>query len=166
MTNLIVGRVLVIGEKSDSRHQHSRSAVTTLQTVFLEESVLQWMQLAVLFESFNRRDRTPVGLNGKRSTRLDRASIHDNRASAAVTRVTTNVRAGESQCFAKEVDQQQTRFDVGAVFDSVDFYFDRDGGHRYAAPFARSNARESARAVKTRTRSRLYSAEPLMSSIG
>ena len=130
MTNLVVGRAFVIREKSDPGHQHSGSAVTALQTVLLEESILYWVELTVLFESFNRRDRTPVGLNGKRITRFDRVSIHYNCTSAAVARVTTNVRAGQSQCFAQEVDQQQTWFDLGAVLDPIDCYFDRNCSHR------------------------------------
>ena len=94
MPDLIVSRVVVIGEKRVTGHQHARSAVTALQSMLLEESILQRVKLAFLLETFNGRYRTSVGLNGKRSARLDRASVHHNRASAAVTRVAADVCAG------------------------------------------------------------------------
>jgi hypothetical protein len=63
------------------------------------------MQFAVLFESFDGGDRASISLHRKDGARLDRAPIHHDCASAAVTRVTTDVRAGETQIFTKEMDQ-------------------------------------------------------------
>ena len=93
--------------------------------MLLVESVLQRMQFAVLFETFNRSYRASIGLNGKCGARLDGAPVHNDGASATVTGVTTNMCAGQLQCFAEKVDQQQALLDVGAVFHAVNFYFDR-----------------------------------------
>src|SRR6185503_1699816 len=124
VTDFIVRRVVVRAEKSETRHQHSGCAKAALQTVFLKESVLQWMQFPVLFESFDRRDRASISLNSERRTRLERASVHHNCTRAAVTRVTTDVRACQSQSFAEEMDEQHSWFDEGAVLDTVDCHFD------------------------------------------
>jgi hypothetical protein len=96
-----------------------------LQTVLLKESVLQRMQLTVLFESFHGRDRASISLNSERRTRLERAPVHHDRTRAAVTRITTDMRARQSQSLAKEMDQEHSRLDVSAVFDTVDVHFDR-----------------------------------------
>src|SRR5215813_13652399 len=53
VTNIVVTRIVVRLQKRVSGHQHAGRAITTLQTVLLKESVLQRMQLAVLFETFN-----------------------------------------------------------------------------------------------------------------
>jgi hypothetical protein len=98
--------------------------------MLLKETVLQRMQLAILFEAFDRGDRTSVGLNGESRARLDRITVHHDRARAAVTRVATDVRARQAQRFAEEVDQQQTWFDVETMFDAVDSNFDWNFRHR------------------------------------
>ena len=70
-----------------------------MQTVLLKESVLQRMQLAVLFETFDGSYLASVGLNGERGARLDRAPVHHDGAGAAMARIATDVRAGEPQMF-------------------------------------------------------------------
>src|SRR6185369_10307674 len=86
MTNLVVSRVGVFLQKSITRHQHTRRAVATLQAVFLVEAVLQWMQLAVLFESFDCQYRTSVRLHGECCARLDGFAVQHHCAGAAVDR--------------------------------------------------------------------------------
>src|SRR5258705_5194118 len=65
VANFIIGRVGIRAEEGVSGHQHSGRAVAALQTVLLKESVLQGMQLAVLFETFDCSYITPVGLDGE-----------------------------------------------------------------------------------------------------
>ncbi len=135
MTDLVVSRVGVLAEKRDAGHQHSGRAVTALQTVLLVEAVLKWMQFAVLFESFDSHDAAPVSLHGECSARLDRAAVHHDRARAAVARVATDVRSGQTQRLTQEMDQQHARFDFSGTFDSVDVYFDRNFVHRLSVSF-------------------------------
>ena len=52
-----------------------------------------------------------------------------------MTRVTADVRSGETQRLAQEMDQQHAWFDFSSVFDSVDVYFNRDFIHRLCASF-------------------------------
>src|SRR5687767_6335743 len=56
VADLVVGWIAVLAEERVAGHQHSRRAKTALQTVLLEEAVLQWMQFAVLFETFDGHD--------------------------------------------------------------------------------------------------------------
>src|SRR6185369_15593960 len=53
VTNLVFTRIVGRLQERVSGHQHAGRAVATLQPVLLKEPVLQWMQLAVLFETFN-----------------------------------------------------------------------------------------------------------------
>jgi len=98
--------------------------------MFLEETVLQRVEFAVLLETFDGCDGTAVGLNCEDCARLNCSSIHHHRARATVTGVTTNVRTGESQAFTEEVDQQQAWFDVCTTFLTIDGYFDWYFRHR------------------------------------
>src|SRR6185295_8679998 len=66
---------------------------------------------------------------------------------------------------ADQVHEEQPRLDVGFVFFPVDRHLDEHGPYLPGAP-ARSRARCSARAVRTRTRSVLYSTDPRRSAVG
>src|SRR5215208_883917 len=99
VTDFVFSRIVIRVEEGDSSHQHSRSAIAALQAVLLKEAVLQRMQLTVCFETFDRGYRASIRLNGEGCTRFDCAPIHHHRAGAAVARVTTYVRAGQSQVF-------------------------------------------------------------------
>jgi hypothetical protein len=47
-----------------------------------------------------------------------------------MARIATDVRPGEPQSFAKEMDQEQPRLNLGHVFNAIDFYFDCNFSHR------------------------------------
>ena len=61
-----------------------------------------------------------VGLHGEHRARLDRPAVQQDGAGAAVGRVAADVRAGEPQHLADQVDEQQARLDVGLVLLAVD----------------------------------------------
>ena len=105
VTDFVVSWIVVLLQEGVSGHQHAGRAVAALEAVLLEESVLQWMQFAVLFESFDGQDRASIGLDSECRARLDRFSIEHDCTRAAVTRITADVRAGQAQVFAQEVDQ-------------------------------------------------------------
>ena len=69
-------------------------------------------------------------------------AVEQDGAGAALARVASDVRAGEHQRLAEEVDEQEPRLDLASVARSVDG--DGDGGHE--APFLRrcSCARKTA----------------------
>src|ERR1019366_5485609 len=68
-TDAFADRVLVgIGgplQELISRHDHPRRAVPALETVLHAKAFLQWMQLAVTCESFDRQDLAAVSLPGQ-----------------------------------------------------------------------------------------------------
>src|SRR5262245_38964708 len=100
VTNFVVAWLAVLFQKREAGHQHAGGAVAALQAVFLKEAVLEWMQFAVLLETFDRGDGTSISLDGEDRARLNRASIQHDCTRAAVTRVAADVRAGEPEGFA------------------------------------------------------------------
>jgi hypothetical protein len=56
VTNLIVAGSGVFFQERVSGHQHSGSAEAALQPMLLKEAVLEWIQFAVLFETFDSSD--------------------------------------------------------------------------------------------------------------
>ena len=146
-------------------HQHAGRAVTALQPVLGHEAGLQRVQRAVLLQALDRHELLAVGLHREHRARLHRAAVHEHGAGAAVRGVAADVGAGQPQILAEQVDQQQARLDVGLVLLAVDGELDHASSAHFL-PSARSTARRSARAVSTRTRSLLYSADPRRSSLG
>ena len=146
------------------------------------------MELAVLLEPLDGHDRPAVRLDGEDRARLHRPAVEEHRAGAAVGRVAPDVGPGEAEHLPDQVDQEQPGLDVGVAPLAVD----RDAhAHpdllRSSRPIvtgreptppprrraavqcavpARSSARRIARAVRTRTRSRLYATDPRRSSDG
>src|SRR5271170_4271677 len=63
--NLLLAGVRVIAEQGIRRHQHARRAEAALQTMLFLKSLLQWMELTVLHQSFHREHLAAIGLHGK-----------------------------------------------------------------------------------------------------
>ena len=95
--------------------------------MLLPEPFLQRVQLAVLGETFDRRHRRAVRLDGEYGAGLGAAPVHQHRAGAALAGVATHVGAGEVEVFAQEMDEQGTWLDVGRAHLAVDGY--RHLGH-------------------------------------
>src|SRR5256886_6235505 len=76
----------------------------------------------------------------------------------------TTLFRSQPQHVPDQVDQQEARLDVSLVLLAVDRELDPHRPH--LPPPARSRALRSARAVNTRTMSRLYSTDPRRSSLG
>src|SRR5438132_10177568 len=65
-------------EQRAGHHQHARRAEPTLETVFLPETFLEWMELATLLQAFHRLNAGPVGLDGQQRTGLHGHSVEDD----------------------------------------------------------------------------------------
>src|SRR5262245_53366858 len=150
-------------EEGHAGHEHAGRAVAALKAVLRHETLLERVQLAVLLEPFHGRDLAPVRLDGEDRAGLDGPAVEQDGARAAVCGVTADVRAGQPEHVADQVDQQQPRLRLRFVLFAVDRHLDAHGSH---LPPARSIAFLSARAVSTLTRSFLYSTEPLRSADG
>src|SRR5262245_8060138 len=112
LTDLALGRLRVVLQQSDRRHDHPGRAETALQPVFFPEAFLQRVQLAVRGEPLDRRDGRSVGLHREERAGLRAAAVDENGAGAALCGVAADVRAGQAQLFAEEVDEQDARVDL------------------------------------------------------
>jgi hypothetical protein len=84
------------------------------------EPLLQWMELAVLLEPLDRHELLALGLDGEHRAGLHGPVVQENGAGAAMGRVAADVRAGQAQHVAQQVDQQEARLHVGLVLFAVD----------------------------------------------
>src|SRR5207237_8105878 len=110
-------------------------------------------------------DRRALGLHGEDGAGLHGFAVDQHGAGAAMRGVAADVRAGQAEGLAQEVDEEQPRLDLDAVGNAVDGQLDVMPGHGYRPP-ARSTAFFSARAASTRAISRLYSTDPRRSAVG
>jgi hypothetical protein len=51
--------ICIFLQKTHAVHDHSRSAIRALKCAGVQKSLLHWMQTAIFFESFDRRDGFP-----------------------------------------------------------------------------------------------------------
>ena len=79
----------------------------------LPERLLHRVQLAALGEPLDRGDRAAVGLDGEHAcTTSPRCPSRWIGAGAALARVAADLRAGQAEPVADEVDEQRPRLDV------------------------------------------------------
>src|SRR6266851_7845683 len=125
------------------------------------------MQVGALLEALDRLHLAAVDLHGEVRAGLDRDAVHKHRAGATAGRVAADVRAGQAQLLAQEVDEQQSGLDLERVLGAVDRHRDlvrrrfRLGDHERSSLTLRSP-----RAVRTRMAFRLYSSVPRTSARG
>src|SRR5579884_564549 len=167
--DLRLGRVGVLVQQRLGGHDHPGRAEAALQPVLLPEALLQGMKLAVLLQPLDGQQLAAIGLDCQQRAGLDVLAVQNDRAGATVRGVTADVRPGQPERLADEVDQQQPRLDLGSARLAVDG--DRDGeaflwGDHRAPPWARAAACSSARFVSSFTIARLYSAGPRSSVTG
>ena len=106
------------------RNDHSRCAVTALQSVALPESFLHRVKLAVFHESLDGRDLGAVCLNGQHGARLNCLAVEQNGASSAQRRLASDMSAGQTKHISQVMDKQQARFHLVLVGHTVDTYAD------------------------------------------
>src|SRR5437763_4408040 len=112
--------VAIRAEELDAGHDHPRGAEAALERVVLPEGLLERMELAALRETLDRRHLVAVGLDGEQGARLHRVPVEVDRAGAAEGRVAADLRPGEPEVVAEEVDEQRPRLDLRLVPDAVD----------------------------------------------
>src|SRR6266568_8742368 len=85
-------RVGIVLEYLIGSHYHSRSAKATLQTVFLPEAFLDWVQATLGGKSFNSCHFTAIRLDSQYRACFDGFAIKQYCASSALRGVATNMR--------------------------------------------------------------------------
>ena len=118
--DLVLARIGVLGEEADGGHHHPRRAVAALEPVLLVERLLERMQRAVVGEPFDRRQLRPVRLDAEQRARLDRLAVQEHGAGAARGGVAADVRPGQTETLAQDVDEELTRLQVELVANAVD----------------------------------------------
>ena len=77
------------------------------------ERLLHRMQLAALREALDGRDVGAVAGDRERRAGLDRLAVDMDDAGAALRGVAADMRAGQAQVFAQELNQQRARINIG-----------------------------------------------------
>src|SRR6266540_4370160 len=105
LADLRLARARVRVEQVLGRHQHSGRAVAALEGVIVAERLLERVQRPVVGKALDRLDRGAVRLDGQHHAALDRFAVVEDRAGPAVAGVAADVRAGQLEVVAEEVDQ-------------------------------------------------------------
>src|SRR5919197_2057209 len=110
--------VAVRADELGAGHDHPRRAEAALECVALPEGLLERMELAALRETLDRRDLAAVSLDREHGARLHRAPVEVDRAGAAERRVAADLRPGQPEVVAEEVDEHSPGLDLRLVPDA------------------------------------------------
>src|SRR5919106_1128622 len=113
--DLVLRRLRIVVEQVLRAHQHPGRAVAALERVVIREGLLERMELAARRERLDGLDGRPVGLDGGQHAGLDRRAVEDDGARTAVPGVAPDVRPGQVEVVADEVDEQAPRLDLPLV---------------------------------------------------
>jgi len=125
--NLRLSRRGRVSQQTRRCHDHAGRAKAALQAVALGKGRLNRVQLRTFGQSFNRGDLSTVGLHCQHGARLDRVSVHEQSATAALAGVAADVGAGQFQRATQDVGEQGPVFDLHSVVVSV--HIQGDGAH-------------------------------------
>jgi hypothetical protein len=92
--------------------QNPRRAEAALQRVVLVERLLQRRELFGVGQSFDRLDGAAVGLHRQHQAAAHDLAVHADGAGTAHAVLAADVRAGEAELLAQEVDQVLARLDA------------------------------------------------------
>src|SRR2546425_1056963 len=124
VADLLLGGARIALEELGGRQDHARRAEAALQAMLLPEALLDRMEIAVLGEPFDGRDRRAVRLHREERARLHRLPVHEDGARAALARIAAHVRAGETHGLADVVNEQEPGLDLVTVRLAVDGHLD------------------------------------------
>ena len=152
--HVVVTRSRLLLEQLQTRHHHARCTEPTLQSAVLDERLLQRMQIVAVSHAFDGFDLGTISRSGQHQTRRDRATVHEHRAGAAVTRIAATLGTGQVQFLTQDFLERGFGSHTDGVDASVDGQLDQQGFVHELGPSARSAARARARWVSTATTSR------------
>jgi len=120
VANLAFRRLRIPHKKLMCSKNHSRGAKSALKPVTFPEGFLKRMQIFSLRQPFDRHNISAVSLHRKHSAGLHCGIIQHHRARSANTGLAADVRARQSEDIAKKMNQEQPRFHLVAMLDSID----------------------------------------------
>ena len=130
--DLGLGRIGVLPEQPGRLHDHARRAEAALEAVLVPERLLERVERGAIGHAFDGLDLVAIRLDREDGARLGALAVEVDRAGAAVARVAADVRAGQAERVAQEVDEQETGFDVRLLGRPVDGDADVLGAHRWS----------------------------------
>src|SRR5437762_802559 len=111
MRNLLAARSGIALEQLDTGHDHTRRAVTALQSMAFPETLLHRMELTISSQALDSGHFGTVRLDGENRTRLHGAAILQDRAGATNAGFAAYVRAGQFAEIAQKVNEEHARLD-------------------------------------------------------
>src|ERR1019366_8597011 len=164
LLDLLDGRLRMLLEERDRRHDEPRCAEAAHQPVGVAERLLHGMQRGASREAFHGPNLFALHFDRKRRARIHRAAVHDHRAGAAGAAIAHALVAGHVGTRTDRIEQRHARFDLEiqplAVHEQLDRHFagsdrarawrlrvggrDADDGGREAADAGRLQERAAA----------------------
>ena len=112
--DLLAGRGRALLEQLGRGDQHSRRAVAALQCVALDECLLQVGDLPAVGDALDRDHLGAVGLHRQHQAAAHDRAVDPHRAGAADAVLAPDMRAGEAELGAQEIDQVLSDGNVAA----------------------------------------------------
>ena len=98
----------VAGDEFGGRNDDARGAKAALKGALLDQRLLHSRE-SVVFDAFEGGDLVAVHLHGEDETTPNRGSVEQHGACAAVTPLTTDLRALDAQPGSQHIEQQLSR---------------------------------------------------------
>jgi len=155
--DLGISGVGMLGEKGDPRQQKTRGAIAALNSAVLNKGPLEWMQLAIMGQAFNRHDAATVGFECGIEARVDRPPIDEYGASATLAFLATDLGSGKVQLLAQHRCQCRAGSHLDLNLLAIQVHVQGVGSGHLPYPRAVVMARSRARLVRTPINSRRYS---------
>jgi hypothetical protein len=128
LADLIRSFRLALRDQTGRRADLPRRAVPALESVVVDERLLQRMQRAVDSEAFNRGDLGTVVHHRKCQAGIDAPSVNEHRAGATLSLIAALFRSGQLQVLAHEIEDRRARIEREGMRGSVDLQAHRDPG--------------------------------------
>src|SRR5688572_3405887 len=122
---LFAGWLLAHAHQVLRRHQHAGRAEPALQRIFLVERLLQLCQLLAVRQALDGFHPAAIRLDREHQAAAHNFAVDAQRARAADAVLAADVRAGQPELIAQEIDQVLARLDaarhLGAVYGERDY---------------------------------------------
>jgi hypothetical protein len=114
--------IRVFLQQRDAADDHSGSAISALKRALIDKSLLNGMELAVLFESFNGDDGFSRRVTNLKLARSPRGAIQQNGAGATLTFTATVLDSSQAKLLAQRKKQRAVRLGCKRASLSVYLY--------------------------------------------
>ena len=107
-------------DERDSGHDLSWRAVSALESILIDEGLLDGMKCSVLGKTFDGRDLGPFGGGGEDKAGVHAPPIQMHGAGAALSEIAALLGARQLQVLAQEIEQGSARVDLRFIAFAID----------------------------------------------